>query len=87
MINHSNPNELHSFFSPLRNSIMGNVLSDGGVDKNDINEIKLITLSDSYSPADPIWDRVFDLKGYLQYVNHSYLESICVCWSRDMSGV
>lgn len=34
---------------------MGNVLSDGGVDKNDINEIKLITLSDSYSPADPIW--------------------------------
>ena len=66
---------------------MGNVLSDGGVDKNDINEIKLITLSDSYSPADPIWDRVFDLKGYLQYVNHAYLESICVCWSRDMSGV
>ena len=66
---------------------MGNVLSDGGVDKNDINEFKLITLSDSYSPADPIWDRVFDLKGYLQYVNHSYLESICVCWSRDMSGV
>ena len=64
---------------------MGNVLSDGGVDKNDINEIKLITLSMSYSPDDPIWNRVFDLKGYLQYVNHSYLESICVNWSRDMS--
>lgn len=64
---------------------MGNVLSDDGVDKEDINEIKMITQATPYCYDDPIWCRVFDLKGYLQYINKSYLHSICLRWSRDMS--
>ncbi|KNB44748.1 hypothetical protein JH06_4832 [Blastocystis sp. subtype 4] len=63
---------------------MGNVLSDDGVDKEDINEIKMITQATPYCYDDPIWCRVFDLKGYLQYINKSYLHSICLRWSRDM---
>lgn len=65
---------------------MGNILSDDGVSKQDINEIKLITLNQAYDYSDPIWDRVFDLKGYLLHMNRSYLSSICVGWSRDMSS-
>ena len=48
---------------------MGNVLSDDGVDKEDINEIKMITQATPYCYDDPIWCRVFDLKGYLQYLS------------------
>lgn len=64
---------------------MGNILSDDIVSKEDINEIKLITLETSYEYSDPIWRRVFDLKGYLQHMSQSYLNSICIGWSRDMS--
>ena len=66
---------------------MGNILSDDSVSNEDINEVKLITLETSYDYSDPIWGRVFDMKGYLQHMKQSYLNSICIGWSRDMSNL
>lgn len=63
---------------------MGNILSDDGVDKEDINEIKQITQTVPYSYDNIIWDRVFSMKGYLQNLSKSYLTSITASWSHDM---
>ena len=63
---------------------MGNILSDDGADKDDINEIRQITQTTSYSYEDPIWNCVFTMKGYLQNLSKSYLTSITTSWSHDM---
>lgn len=63
---------------------MGNILSEDGVNSSDINEIRQITKTTPYPYEDPIWNSVFTMKGYLQNLSKSYLNSITADWSHDM---
>ena len=63
---------------------MGNLLSDNGVNETDINVIQQITQEAIYPTNDPIWQKVFTMKGYLQNLSRSYLSSITASWSENM---
>ena len=64
---------------------MGNILSDDSIRDSDMNAIWKITQDTTYALNDPIWNEVFEVKGYLQSISKSHLRTITTNWSRDMS--
>ena len=52
---------------------------------SDMNAIWKITQDTTYALNDPIWNEVFEVKGYLQSISKSHLRTITTSWSRDMS--